>query len=55
MFALQSISFQQLKPLRRAYLKTITAPLDGMWEDAFFPSRRMTLFCRMDEQLDIAA
>jgi GNAT superfamily N-acetyltransferase len=37
MFGLQSVSFQQLKPLRRAYLKTITAPLDGMWEDAFFP------------------
>lgn len=37
MLTLTPTSFETLRPHRYAYLKTTTVPLDGMWEDAFFP------------------
>ncbi len=30
-------TYQELSVRRKAYLATTTAPLDGMWENAFFP------------------
>lgn len=36
MFDLKSTSFLKLQATRKDYLKTVSAPLDGMWEDGFF-------------------
>ena len=36
MFNFQPVSYDGLIQSRMKYLKTLAAPLDGMWEDAFF-------------------
>ena len=38
MFDLEPSSYLQLTPSRKIYLEDTAAPLDGMWEDAFFPT-----------------
>jgi len=36
MITFHPVAFREFIQSRRSYLKTLAAPLDGMWEDAFF-------------------
>lgn len=40
MLTLTPTTFDTIRPHRYGYLATTTVPLDGMWEDAFFPIAR---------------